>query len=65
MTTTVFDVLNQKLEEAKISSMQFLVDGGAKDFAGYKETCGFLRGLAAAQREINDLAKINEEEWDD
>lgn len=62
---TVFDVLNEKLEEAKANSMQFLVDGGAKDFAGYRESCGYLRGLAAAQRLIQDLAKINEEEWDD
>jgi len=62
---TVFDVLNEKLEEAKLDSMQSLVDGGVKDFAQYKETCGYLRGLAAAQREINALAKINEEEWDD
>jgi hypothetical protein len=62
---TVFDVLIEKLEEAKTDSMQFLVEGGAKDFAGYRETCGYLRGLAAAQREISALAKINEEEWDD
>lgn len=62
---TVFDVLTEKLEEAKANSMQFLVDGGAKDFSGYRESCGYLRGLAAAQRLIQDLAKINEEEWDD
>ena len=62
---TVYDVLIEKLEISKTDSMQFLVDGGVKDFAQYKETCGYLRGLAAAQRYIQDLAKINEEEWDD
>ena len=62
---TVFDVLNEKLDEAKADSVQFLVDGAIKDFAQYKETCGYLRGLAAAQREINALAKVNEEDWDD
>ena len=33
---TVYDVLIEKLEEAKTDSMQFLVDGGVKDFAQYK-----------------------------
>ena len=61
---TVYDVLIEKLEEAKTDSMQFLVDGGVKDFAQYKETCGYLRGLAAAQREISAPAKINED-WDE
>lgn len=61
---TVYDVLIEKLEEAKTDSMQFLVDGGVKDFSQYKETCGYLRGLAAAQREISALAKINED-WDE
>ena len=61
---TVYDVLIEKLEEAKTDSMQFLVDGGVKDFAQYKETCGYLRGLVAAQREISALAKINED-WDE
>ena len=61
---TVYDVLIEKLEEAKVDSMQFLVDGGVKSFDQYKETCGYLRGLAAAQREISALAKINED-WDE
>ena len=61
---TVYDVLIEKLEEAQASSMQFLVDGAAKDFAGYKETCGYLRGLAAAQRIVQDLAKIQEDNDD-
>ena len=61
---TVYDVLIEKLEDAQAASMQFLVDGAAKDFAGYKETCGYLRGLAAAQRIIQDLAKIQEDQDD-
>lgn len=61
---TVYDVLIEKLEEVKTDSMQYLVEGGAKDFAQYRENCGYLRGLAAAQREISALAKINED-WDD
>ena len=61
---TVYDVLIEKLEEAKVSSMQFLVDGAAKDYAGYRETCGYLRGLAAAARLVQDLAKAQEYEDD-
>lgn len=61
---TVYDVLIEKLEEAKLSSMQFLVDGAAKDYAGYRETCGYLRGLAAAARLVQDLAKAQEYEDD-
>ena len=61
---TVYDVLIEKLEEAKLSSMQFLVDGAAKDYAGYRETCGYLRGLAAAARLVQDLAKIQDDNDD-
>lgn len=64
MARTVYDVLLEKLEEAKLASMQFMVDGAAKDYAGYRETCGYLRGLAAAGRIIQDLAKLQEDEDD-
>jgi hypothetical protein len=64
MARTVYDVLLEKLEEAKLSSMQFMVDGAAKDYAGYRETCGYLRGLAASARIIQDLAKLQEDEDD-
>ena len=57
MAKTVFDVLNQKLTELKSSSEEFLYSGGAKDFAGYKEVCGVIRGLDAALREVNDLSR--------
>ena len=62
---TVYDVLIEKLEEAKTDSMQFLVDGGVKDFAEYKSLCGEIRGLSAAQEEIKDLVRKLKEEDDD
>jgi hypothetical protein len=65
MAKTVFDVLNQKLTELKSSSEEFLYSGGAKDFAGYKEVCGVIRGLDAALREVNDLSRNYMEEDDD
>jgi hypothetical protein len=65
MAKTVFDVLIDRLEERKNSSMQFLVDGAAKDYAAYREACGILRGLSAAQREIEDLSRNYMDEDDD
>ena len=65
MSTTVFDVLNKKLTELKSSSEEFLHSGGAKDYAGYKEVCGVIRGLDAALREINDLSRNYMEDDDD
>lgn len=61
---TVYDVLNEKIEDLKKSSANFLAGGGAKSFEEYREVCGVIRGLTAAQMEVQDLAKINED-WDD
>ena len=52
MAKTVFDVLNEKLTEIKTKARRVLYSGGAKDFAGYKEVCGVIRGLDAARREL-------------
>ena len=65
MAKTVFDVLNETLTEHKRSSEEFLVSGGPKDYAGYKEVCGVIRGLDAALREINELSRNYMEDEDD
>ena len=65
MAKTVFDVLNEKLTELKGSSEDFLQSGGAKDFAGYKEVCGVIRGLDAALRELNELSRNYMDDNDD
>jgi hypothetical protein len=57
MVTTVFDVLNKKLNEHKSSATEFLADGGCKDFAHYRNLCGVIQGLSLAQREIMDLSR--------
>jgi len=57
MAKTVFDVLIDKLTEHKRSSEEFLTSGGAKDFAGYREMCGVIRGLDAALREATELSR--------
>jgi len=65
MAKTVFDVLKEKLTETKTSSEEFLNSGGAKDYAGYREVCGVIRGLDAALREVNELSRNYMEDEDD
>ena len=55
--TTVFDVLQKKIEEDIPSATEFLGDGGAKDFAQYKEITGMLRGLTSCLNHVNDLSR--------
>lgn len=63
---TVFDVIELKIKESLVSARERLCGGGAKDFAEYRETCGYIRGLETAQREVQDLARnFLEEDEDD
>ena len=65
MARTVFDVLNDKINEDKASALQFLGGGGAKDFAQYKEITGMIRGLDACKNYIEDLSRNQMEDDDD
>jgi len=65
MGKTVFDVLNEKITEHKRSAMEFLADGGCKDFPHYRNMCGLIQGLSLAQREVNDLMRNFMEDEDD
>ena len=57
MVQTVFGVLDKKLAEMQKQHEEFLSGGSAQDHAEYKESCGVIRGLAAARREIEDLSR--------
>jgi len=65
MAKTVFEVLNDKFTDHRSSSEEFLISGGCKDFAEYRQVCGVIRGLDTALREINDLARNYMEDEDD
>jgi hypothetical protein len=65
MTTTVFDVLDKKLADMQKQQEEFLASGGASDYPIYKESCGVIRGLAAARREIEDLSRNYTDDIDD
>tara|TARA_R110000796_G_scaffold52377_2_gene123398 strand:+ start:1133 stop:1330 length:198 start_codon:yes stop_codon:yes gene_type:complete len=57
MVTTVFDVLISKITEHKVSAEEFLSSGGPSDYAGYRETCGVIRGYEVALREVHNLSR--------
>ena len=57
MAKTVFDVLKERIEEQKFSAVEFLADGGSKDYAEYRNVCGLLRGLQIALSHIEDLSR--------
>ena len=65
MGRTVFDVLNEKIEEHRSSAITMLAQGSVTDFAKYRELCGLIRGLETALREVNDLARHQMEIDDD
>jgi hypothetical protein len=62
---TVFDVLMEKTNESIVTSEKYLSDGRAIDYADYKYVCGQIRGLRAAQIEINDLSRNYMEDNDE
>jgi len=64
MAKTVFDVLKDKLTEDKSAALQFLGNGGAKDFPQYKEVTGMVRGLETCIGYVEDLSR-NMEEYDE
>jgi len=37
--------------------MEFLADGGPKDYAEYRNVCGLLRGLQVTLSYIEDLSR--------
>ena len=57
--------LNKKFEDRKQMLISALSDGSAKDFAEYQSIVGQVRGLAAAQMELNDLSRTLKENDDD
>tara|TARA_R110001592_G_scaffold299338_2_gene570273 strand:+ start:905 stop:1105 length:201 start_codon:yes stop_codon:yes gene_type:complete len=57
MAKTVLDVLKEKIEDDRASALQFLGNGGAKDFASYKEVTGMVRGLETCMNYVEDLSR--------
>ena len=65
MGKTVFDVLEEKLVATQRACEDSLTEGAVKSFDEYRYTCGVIRGLATARREVSDLARHYRENDDD
>ena len=57
MADTIFQVLKKKFGEDRASAIESIASGAAKDFAQYKETTGFIRGLETCMRYVEDLSR--------
>ena len=57
MAKTVFDVLEQRIDEQISSAESFLTTGSPKDYAEFREVVGLIRGLEISKQIITDLAK--------
>jgi hypothetical protein len=65
MAKNVLDVLKDKIEDEKSSALHFLGNGGAKDFASYKEVTGMVRGLETCMNYVEDLSRNMDSDDDD
>ncbi len=54
---STLELLIAEIEEQRISIIESLGDGSAKDFGAYQQAVGMVRGLLTAQSLISDLAK--------
>lgn len=52
---TALEVLLSKVDELIANSQESLGTGAAENYAAYQNTCGFIKGLLTARREITDL----------
>lgn len=57
MPKTVFDVLVERIDADIASATEFLKAGSSKDYAGYREIVGLVRGLEASKAYVEDLSR--------
>jgi len=55
--TRPLNVIRSELDKLKQDQVNFLANGGAKDFAEYRHVCGIIRGLTHADEYIKDLVQ--------
>ena len=58
--TTVVDVFLEEIREQIKTRTDHLSSGAAKDYAEYRDICGFIRGLETADAFLTDLLKKQE-----
>jgi len=57
MIDQTLELLMSQIEDKRKQMLEGLGDGVAKDYASYKESAGYIRGLLTVQSMIADLAK--------
>jgi hypothetical protein len=55
MDERLYKYLKERNQSRRESVMDFLNNGGAKDFAEYREAVGVIKGLLQAQQDLEDL----------
>lgn len=60
MATTVYDVCVNQLRQRRRELEEALGTASAKDYADYREICGFIRGLITAESYLTDLVRKQE-----
>lgn len=58
--TSVVDVFLNELRSQIKSRTDHLSSGAVKDYAEYRDICGFIRGLESADAYLTDLLKKQE-----
>jgi hypothetical protein len=55
MDERLYKYLKERNQIRRESVTDFLSNGGAKDFAEYREAVGVIKGLLQAQQDLEDL----------
>jgi hypothetical protein len=55
MSASFEEVFLERVQEIKDNHIKYIIDGSAKDIEDYRKVCGFLQGIATAEREFKDL----------
>ena len=55
MASSFDEAFLERINEIKDTHIKYVVDGSAKDIEDYRKVCGFLQGIAVAEREFKEL----------
>lgn len=51
----MFDALASRLDEMKSQHMEYIINGNATSYEDYRHSCGVIRGIAMAERELKEV----------
>lgn len=62
--SNVYEVLRQKIKLQSGPIEEVILNGDCKSYDEYKKLVGVLQGLSLSLAEINDLAAIQDDDYD-